>query len=227
VSSEARPRRLVAGHVVVAGVGNILLGDEGVGVHAVRALEAGAATLPGDVTLVDAGTSLLDVLPLCRDAAMLVVIDAVRAGRTPGTVYRLPIDLRSVSAEASQVSGAGGTWSLHDWTVFDALSAGARLGLAPVRVVLIGVEPASVEPGTALSPQVERAMGRLLRAVAHAVNERGSRRRARCPKRDRRPGLQPRRDEGAVGLPGVPRGLKPPGSSKTRRPRAPWGFPGG
>jgi hydrogenase maturation protease len=167
----------------VAGVGNILLGDEGVGVHAVRALDAGAATLPGDATLVDAGTSLLDVLPLCRDAALLVVIDAVRAGRAPGTVYRLPLDRRAVPAEASPVTGASGSWSLHDWTVFDALSAGARLGLAPARVVLLGVEPASVEPGTALSPAVEQAMGRLLRAVERVVNGRGSRQRERRQRR--------------------------------------------
>ena len=65
---------------VVLGVGNLLLGDEGVGVHAARALLAGDLH---DAEVLDVGTAILDALPALERARFIVVIDAVEAGGTP------------------------------------------------------------------------------------------------------------------------------------------------
>jgi len=153
--------------VLVAGIGNLLLGDEGLGVHAVRALEQRRAIASSGATLVDAGTALFDVLAECRHEGTLVLLDAVRAGQPPGTVYRLELDPGTVLAGAPRRDGL----SLHSWDALDALSAASMLGRVPGRVVLLGIEPACVEPGTSLSPPVLQAMPRLLDAAEREVAE--------------------------------------------------------
>lgn len=162
MSSDVSGGSRQAPRVVAVGVGNLLLGDEGLGIHAIRALAARASVRHGALAVIDAGTALFDVLPDCRDADLLVIVDAMRAGRAPGTVYRLPLDAGSVSPGGAS---RGCELSLHDWTVLDTLSMAAGLGLLPGRVVLLGIEPASLEPGTSLSPDVASALETLLDAV--------------------------------------------------------------
>ena len=70
---------------LILGIGNLLLGDEGVGCRCVAALES-RYSLPPEVVCEDGGTSGFELLPLIEDADTLIVIDAVADGRTPGTV---------------------------------------------------------------------------------------------------------------------------------------------
>ncbi|MBA7663105.1 Hydrogenase 1 maturation protease [subsurface metagenome] len=72
------------------GVGNILCRDEGVGVHIVQELQA--HDLPGNVVLIEAGTSVLDAFLDAARADKVIVIDAVQGGGEPGSIYRFPID---------------------------------------------------------------------------------------------------------------------------------------
>ncbi|MFH1154179.1 MAG: hydrogenase maturation protease, partial [Pseudomonadota bacterium] len=73
--------------LLVLGVGNILLSDEGIGVHAVHELLK--ETWPEDVEFIDGGTFTQDIFYLFNEYELVLVLDIVRAGHEPGTVYRL------------------------------------------------------------------------------------------------------------------------------------------
>ena len=139
---------------MVLGVGNLLLSDEGVGVHLVRRLAA--LDLPEDVEVLDGGTAPLQALHDVRDLDRLIVVDATRLSAPPGTIVRLT---------AADVAPSQGRVSLHDFAMHDALLTWQTWGLDPEAVVLLGVCPGRVEMGDALSPEVEAALPRLVSAV--------------------------------------------------------------
>ena len=69
-------------NIIILGIGNLLLKDEGVGIHLIQLLEK--ESLPPGVELVDGGTSTLDILPLLKDADKIIVVDAMQARGEPG-----------------------------------------------------------------------------------------------------------------------------------------------
>jgi len=142
---------------LIAGVGNILLGDEGVGVHAVRELMAQG--LPAGADAVDAGTALGDLLGEFPRYGALILVDAVRGGGKPGDLYRFEIRSRG------DLAGAAAPLSLHEFGVAEALDQARTLGLLPPRVVLLGMEPACLAPGMGLSAECARALPELLRRI--------------------------------------------------------------
>ena len=75
---------------LVLGLGNLLLADEGVGVHvAQRLLDCESKD---DVVVLDVGNALLDAMPAIADAGKVILVDAMKGGGTPGTVYSLSIE---------------------------------------------------------------------------------------------------------------------------------------
>jgi hydrogenase maturation protease len=147
-----------AGRVVVLGVGNLLLGDEGVGVHV--AGELMTIDLPPHVEVVEAGTMPVEGLGAVDDVAKVVIVDAVRAHGPAGAVYRLP---------ASTMTGVTGAMSLHEMTLADALAYWTVAGLDAERIVIIGVQPHSVQWGTELSEAVRDALPTIINAVVAEV----------------------------------------------------------
>ena len=147
--------------VNILGVGNTLMGDDGVGPAAVERLAARG--VPAHVRLHDAGLAVSDVLGRLDPADPLVVIDAVRAGDRPGTVYRMEAD----ASAAESLSGAA--LSLHELSVGPALEMEALTGRAFSHVTVFGVEPARVAWGEGLGPAVAAAMDRLVDAVLDQV----------------------------------------------------------
>ncbi len=141
--------------VLVVGVGNSLLGDEGFGVHVARAL-ASDPRLPSGVRVIEAGTALFDFTPDLARARRAIVVDAIRRGGAPGTLYELELGPESVGGpEESPLS-------LHEWGVLDSLRAGELLGLVPGRITLLGAEPERVAPGLELTPALALARDRLV-----------------------------------------------------------------
>ncbi len=134
--------------VLIAGLGNVLLGDDGVGVHAVRRL---TRRPPPGATAVEVGTAVLDALHLIEEADRLIALDALQAGGTPGTIYRLGPE---------EVERARGLISLHEFTLLSALDLAARR--PPGGIVILGVEPAVIDYGMELSPAVRAVLPRLL-----------------------------------------------------------------
>ncbi len=134
------------------GVGNVLMRDDGAGVRTVeRMKELGLAP---EGMLADGGTSAFDVLVGYGGGAKLVVIDAVRGGGEPGTVYRIPL-------EELGRDGAANRLSIHDVGLLDALAMLTLAGAGWAEVVVLGVEPAVVSWGEELSEPVARAVPRL------------------------------------------------------------------
>jgi hydrogenase maturation protease len=141
---------------LVLGVGNILLQDEGVGVRVVEQLREGCV-LPEEIQVLDGGTMGLDLLYYLEGVERLLVIDAVDAGQPPGTILRLTGD------EIPALLGR--KLSPHQIGLADLLSVAELRDLTPGQVILIGVQPASLETGLDLSPTV----GAQLPAIIHMV----------------------------------------------------------
>ncbi len=109
----------VSRKTLAAGLGNVLLGEEGIGVHAVRALLEGG--VPEGVDIVDAGTALGDLLGELSGYGRLILVDAVRGGGQPGGLYRMEIE------SPEELSGARRPLPLHEMGVAEALDQARAL----------------------------------------------------------------------------------------------------
>jgi hydrogenase maturation protease len=142
---------------LVLGLGNILLGDEGVGVRVVERLQE-LYQFPREVQVLDGGTLALDLLPYVEDTDRLLVIDALEMDAEPGTIAHLEGD--QVPAFLSVKV------SPHQMGLADLLAAARLRDLFPKQLVLWGVQPATMEPGLELSSpvaaQVEVLVDRVL-----------------------------------------------------------------
>lgn len=141
--------------VLIVGIGNILLRDEGVGVRVVEALRD--ADLPEDVELVDGGTCGADLVEIFADRRKVIVIDALGASGAAGSIYRL--------AAADLLPPQGDCISLHQLGLVESLSMAEQLGCAPKEVVIFGIQPAAIAPGLELSADVAAAVPRAVRCV--------------------------------------------------------------
>jgi len=143
---------------LILGVGNLLLKDEGVGVHVAQRMMEMA--LPQNVEVMDAGTATLDVLPLVDDVDRLIIVDVLKGGGAPGTIYKLiPEDV---------MQGKQEPLSLHQIDVLQMLDMCALLGSKP-STVIIGIEPKEIDPAVELSPEVEAAIPRIIELVLEEI----------------------------------------------------------
>jgi hydrogenase maturation protease len=149
---------------LVLGVGNILLQDEGVGVRVVEQLREGYA-LPEEIQVLDGGTMGLDLLYYLEGVDRLLVIDAVDAGQSPGTIIRLTGD------EIPALLGR--KLSPHQIGLADLLSVAELRDLTPGQVILIGVQPASLETGLDLSPTIRARLPAIVEMVIKEVRNWG------------------------------------------------------
>jgi hydrogenase maturation protease len=147
--------------LLILGIGNLLMGDEGVGVHAVRALER--EPLPPGVSLLDGGTGGFHLLELFDQHRHMILIDATLDDAEPGTVRvlhpKFATDFpRSLSA--------------HDIGLRDLVESATLLGPLPtidlVTISIAKVQPMSIE----MTPEVERAIPLVLRTVRALVQDR-------------------------------------------------------
>ena len=140
---------------VVLGLGNTLHSDDGVGPQALEKLRSDPR-VPADVSLIEGGTLGLELLTYIWDCSYLLVLDAVDVGQPPGTLVRMS------SQELQTLPGKG---SVHQLGVADLLVALRVLANRTPEVVLLGVQPASIEWGTELSPAVGAALDSLVDAA--------------------------------------------------------------
>ena len=126
--AQASPQR-----ILILGVGNLLLGDDGFGVHLINALQD--APLPPNVRLLEAGTVSHQLIPLFREIDYLIVIDVVEAGDVPGSIFRFsPDDMQFPSVQKA---------SLHQISLIDVLRMAELTGGKP-KTVILGVQPKDV-----------------------------------------------------------------------------------
>jgi hydrogenase maturation protease len=142
---------------VVIGLGNVVLSDDGLGVHAVRRLrdryEIGEA-----VELIEGGTGGLPLLPRLADARRAILVDAIDVGVPPGEVVRLEGE-EWTNAISIQMRP-------HEVALEDLLGAAQLSGVWPDQLVVLGAQPASIALGTELSAPVATAIDALVDAIA-------------------------------------------------------------
>jgi len=142
--------------ILVLGLGNILLQDEGLGVRAAERLAA-CYRLPPEVQVMDGGVMGLDLLPHLEGVSHLLVTDAVQTGQPPGSLVRL--EGEAIPAALSL------KMSMHQVGLQELLALAGFQGTLPERVVLWGLEPASLEWGLELSAPIAAQIDALVDAV--------------------------------------------------------------
>ena len=141
--------------VLVLGVGNILMGDEGIGVRVIESLKE--SRIPDGVELFDGGTASLELLSIFSDRRKLIVVDAIKGGQESGAVYRFNFEDLTYQREFAT--------SLHQLGIIDTLSQARILGCLPEEVIIIGVEPARIAPGLELSPEMTAVMPKVKEVI--------------------------------------------------------------
>ncbi len=140
----------------IIGIGNPLMGDDGVGIVAVQRLAA--MELPEGVEVIDGGTVGLTLLDLLEGAQQVLLIDAVEMGKAPGELEIMALDeIRLEDADAGGIS-------LHQTGLAQVLALGRELGPLP-EVTLFGIQPDSVARGLGLSPPLARAISPIVDRV--------------------------------------------------------------
>lgn len=142
--------------ILVLGIGNLIMSDDGIGVRVIQQLSA-RFRFPDGVVLLDGGTLGLDLLPRLEGVERLLVVDAVDIGKTPGTLARLSGDDVPIVLETKV--------SPHQMGLKDLLAVAMLQGFAPLEMVLWGVQPEKIEMGLDLSPTVAAALDALAKNV--------------------------------------------------------------
>jgi len=134
---------------LILGLGNVLLGDEGFGVHVVRKYrERGHSP---EVLALDVGTAILDALPALEEAEWVIVVDAIQADADPGTVFRMPYDdfARSLCLA-----------SLHGFDLSRVMALTRRA--FPPEVLVIGAQPGHIGWSMELTEPLQAAVDEVI-----------------------------------------------------------------
>jgi hydrogenase maturation protease len=141
--------------IVILGVGNLLLSDEGVGVHVANQLME--MDLPAEVSVVEGGTDGFRLIDIITEADRLIVVDAVKGGGAPGSIYHFDID-------EVQDCPSGFKTSVHQIGILEVINLSGLIGKKPYTTV-IGVEPKSLDMGMELSPEIKDKIPRMIQLI--------------------------------------------------------------
>lgn len=142
--------------VLVLGIGNLVMGDDGVGVLVAQRLQQGYR-FADNVEIMDGGTLGLDLLPKLENITNLIMIDAVETGQKAGTCVRLCGRELPIALETKV--------SPHQMGLKDLLAVSELMGHSPKEMVLIGVQPGSIEMEIGLTAEVEAQLESLISNV--------------------------------------------------------------
>ncbi len=157
------------GLIRIIGLGNVLAGDDGVGILAARRLKARLGKQQADlvevqVEVIEAELVGLEVLDLMEGADVVMLVDAARSGHPPGTLHRLEVSNGPIGKTLFP-------HSTHALNAVDALELGRTLGTLPPRVIVFGIEAGTLRAGEALSPEVARALEEVVERLAREVEQ--------------------------------------------------------
>lgn len=153
----------MSSRVLVAGIGNVFLGDDGFGVEVVHQLMREPP--PPGVAILDVGIRALHLAyELLEPPDLLLIVDAVSRGEPPGTLYLIDVDVGAGVAET-------GLGDAHGITVSAVLATLRALGGTPPRTRLVGCEPAFIGEAMELGPVVAASVPRAVAMVRRAIRE--------------------------------------------------------
>jgi hydrogenase maturation protease len=143
--------------IAIFGLGNVLLKDDGIGVHAAREL---MQSPPEGVVVAEVGVAALNAMSLLEESDVVIAIDAVKADGPPGSIYRF---------DAREAEQPGKEWSLHSLGLIGVLQ------LMPKEtwpeVIVLGMEPEEVALGMELTPQAQMALPLVVKTARDIVTE--------------------------------------------------------
>lgn len=150
--------------MLVLGVGNLLLMDEGVGVRVVQEL-SGRFIFPDDVDIIDGGTLGLDLLPYLEDRECAIIIDAAKMGKPAGSVGRI--------AEESMPWMINKKLSSHQVGIAELITIANITGKLPKKLILIGIEPKCIQVGLEISKEVSDRIDEVISLVIQELTSLG------------------------------------------------------
>ncbi|WP_029132832.1 HyaD/HybD family hydrogenase maturation endopeptidase [Sedimenticola selenatireducens] len=150
--------------VVVIGLGNVLLSDEGLGVRAVELLEQ-RYSLPESVELIDGGTSAIDLLNPLSNNEHVIIADSVKTGAPPCTLVRLADD-EVPNFFQTKISP-------HQIGLSDLLALLTVQGQAPKKITIIGMVPESLKTHIGLSDGINAKMDEMVELLADELRSLG------------------------------------------------------
>jgi hydrogenase maturation protease len=156
------PDRLVRSRIRIIGLGNILLRDEGVGVHVLNAL-VHRYTFSPPIELIDGGTMGLSLLPSFEGADKVLLVDAIDFDREPGYIEELEDD-RIPAVFFPK-------FSAHHIGLSDVLFATTIMGIKPGEICLVGIQPESIEIGLEMTEKIQAKTGALIERVIEKLTE--------------------------------------------------------
>ncbi|TEB05216.1 Hydrogenase 2 maturation protease [Pelotomaculum schinkii] len=145
--------------VFVIGVGNLLLGDEGIGIHLIREMKK--ELLPRNVELVDGGTAGIDLLYWLEEADYAIIVDCVEAGAVPGAIFRVPGDELLIESTGQLIS-------LHDINLSEVLLLATKMNKLPPTIIF-GIQPEVIGYQTELSPTLQNTLPRLMQLIKKEI----------------------------------------------------------
>jgi hydrogenase maturation protease len=149
--------------VIVIGLGNTLMSDEGVGVRVVHRLSDFAGRFPS-VDFVEAGTGGMSILHLIKGRDKAIFIDCAKMGEEPGVIRKFtPLETKSAKVLAHQ--------SLHEFDLIKIINIADKLGECPAEVIIFGIEPQSVKPGCELSKTLADRIDEYVTAVREELSK--------------------------------------------------------
>ena len=144
----------------IIGMGNPLMSDEGIGIHVIAWLQQ---TILADRTdILDLGTSGMRALHELEGRDMVVFVDCALMGTEPGTIRRFtPEDVETRKIQPRL--------SLHEGDLLNTIALARRLGTAPERIVIFGIEPKTIDPGETLSPALAARLDQYVATIRDEV----------------------------------------------------------
>ncbi len=149
---------------VVLGIGNTILSDEAAGVRAVELLEQ-RYQVSDNVLVIDGGTSGMEMIEDLSNLDFLIVIDVVKTGAAPGTVVKIAGDEIPVFFRRKL--------SPHQIALPDVLASLELLGTMPKEIIVLGVEPISLELGLEMTPTIAGQVPALVEMAVAELRTRG------------------------------------------------------
>jgi hydrogenase maturation protease len=158
--------RILPLKILIAGVGNLLRSDDGLGPTVIQMLKS--EELPENVDLLDLGISGIEAINYLAGYDKIIFIDSIRKDGIPGTIYR--IDYQKDKARREFNVNELTAYSSHEVDLKAVLEVGEKLGILPPNVIIMGCAPldaTSLRIG--LSKPVEEALPKLIKAINHEV----------------------------------------------------------
>ncbi len=151
-------------NIAIFGIGNILLSDDGIGVHVINRL-LDEYDFPENVEFIDGGTKGLDLLPLFENRDKVLILDAANFKKEPGTIDTIVGD--KIPAFLSM------KLSVHHIGVPDLLFAAKLMEIMPAEIRLIGIQPESMETSIELSEVLKNKMDEFLSTILNQLKDWG------------------------------------------------------